>query len=208
MAVHHLTCPPEREAVDQLAVGDLVYITGEIVVTGGLPAHKRLIASLDAGIPLPMKIEGTFIHLPHMVEETPDGYEIHYVNPTTSTRFDEFMPRLIEALDLRIVGGKGGLGAASVAAMQKTGCVYLSLLGGGSAILSAAIKEVLQVEWRDFPSHFRLSRLRVEGLGPLTVGIDAHGHSVYQTLESNARKRLPQILARLADRRETFSQEQ
>jgi fumarate hydratase subunit beta len=85
--------------------------------------------------------------------------------------------------------------------MEERGCVYLSLLGGGSPMLSAAIKEVLQVEWHDFPSHFRLSRLRVEELGPLTVGIDAHGRSTYTELEEQARARLPDILKQLDKRR-------
>jgi fumarate hydratase subunit beta len=207
MATVHLSCPPSQAEIDALNVGDLVYLSGEIVATGGLPAHKRLIAHLESNTPLPMQMEGVFIHLPHMIEEKPDGgYDIHYVNPTTSRRFDQYMPHLIRALDLKVVGGKGGLGPQAVEAMAEKGCVYLSLLGGGSAILSSAIKEVLQVEWRDFPSHFRLSRMRVEELGPLTVGIDAHGNSIYDRLESAARARLPEIMAQLARRREAASE--
>jgi fumarate hydratase subunit beta len=203
MATFHITCPPTPEAIRQLRVGDLVYLSGEIIVTGGQPAHKRMIEHIESWEPLPMPMSGTFIHMPHMVEETADGYDVHYVNPTTSARFDAYMPRLIRAFDLMIVGGKGGLGRESVAAMREKGCVYVSLLGGGSAILSAAIKEVLQVEWQDFPSHFRLSRFRVEELGPLTVGIDSHGQSIYEQLESTARDRLPEIMAQLAHRRAT-----
>jgi len=202
MTEHRLTLPPTREMVDPIRVGDIVYLTGDIVVTGGLPAHKRLVEYLDQGKKLPVEIEGAFIHLPHMVEERPDGcWDIQYVNPTTSTRFDSFMPRFIRELDLHIVGGKGGLGSGAVEAMRDTGCIYVSLLGGGSAILSDCIKEVRQVEWRDFPTHFRLSRLRVENLGPLTVGIDAHGGSIYQSLTEQARDRMPGILAELDRRR-------
>ena len=203
MAVVYLDCPPSPEAVAALEVGDVVYLSGEIVVTGGLPEHKRIVEYLDRGEPLPIAMEGVFIHLPHMVEERPDGgYLIHYVNPTTSRRFDQWMPRLIRAFDLKIVGGKGGLGSEVAEAMAETGCAYLSLLGGGSPILSEAIKDVLQVEWKDFPPHFRLTRLRVENLGPLTVGIDARGVSRYQALEDEARQRLPEIMAQLAARRE------
>jgi fumarate hydratase subunit beta len=208
MAVVHLTCPPSAEAVAALKVGDLVYLSGEITVTGGLPAHKRMVEYLDNDRPLPIPMDGVFIHLPHMVEERPEGgYDIHYVNPTTSRRFDAYMPRFIRAFDLKIVGGKGGLGAEAVQAIAEKGCVYLSLLGGGSPILSEAIKDVLAVEWRDFPPHFRLSKMLVEELGPLTVGIDAHGHSVYQGLEDQARARLPAIMALLAQRRATADRE-
>jgi fumarate hydratase subunit beta len=203
MATVHLNCPPSAEAVAALQVGDLVYLSGEIVVTGGLPAHKRMIEHLDRGQALPIEMNGVFIHLPHMVEEKPGGaYVIHYVNPTTSRRFDAYMPRLIRAFGLRIIGGKGGLGPEVAEAMAETGCAYLSLLGGGSPILSEAIKAVLAVEWRDFPPHFRLTRLQVENLGPLTVGIDARGTSRYQVLEEEARARLPAIMTRLSVRRE------
>jgi len=205
VAVHHLALPVTADDIDKLAAGDIVYLSGDITVTGGLPAHKRIIEYLDAGKPLPVPVTGTFMHLPHMVEPKADGsgYDIHYVNPTTSMRFDAFMPRLVKELGLRIVGGKGGLGPATAAAMQEAGCVYVSLLGGGSPILSAAIREVLQVEWHDFPSHFRLSRLRIEAFGPLTVGIDAHGNSLYADLAAQALDRIPAIMARLDERRRT-----
>jgi len=202
MAVWNIMSPPSHEEVRKLAVGDLVYLSGEVVVTGGLPAHKRMTDHIERDEPLPMAMPGVFIHLPHMVEKEGDGYRIHYVNPTTSRRFDDFMPRFIRHFGLSIVGGKGGLGAEAVEAMRERGCVYVSLLGGGSSILSDAIKEVLQVEWEDFPAHFRLSRLRVEGLGPLTVGIDAHGNSIYERTARSARERLPEIMAQLARRRE------
>jgi hypothetical protein len=69
---------------------------------------------------------------------------------------------------------------------------------------SAKIAEdkVPQVESRGFLSHFRLSRMRVEDLGPLTVGIDAHDNSIYDRLETTARARLPAILEQLARHRE------
>jgi fumarate hydratase subunit beta len=120
-----------------------------------------------------------------------------YINPTTSTRFNPLMPRLIKELDLHAVGGKGGLDQACVDAMQKVGCVYLSFLGGGAALHTRAIREVLDVGWSDMLMHYRLVRLRVEDLGPVTVAIDAHGQSTYSNAQSVAARRMPEILANL-----------
>ncbi len=53
----------------------------------------------------------------------------------------------------------------------------------------------------DLIMQFRLSRIRVQGMGPLTVAIDAHGNSIYDQLSQSARDRMPQILARLAEAR-------
>lgn len=85
--------------------------------------------------------------------------------------------------------------------MAGQGCTYLSPLGGGSPILSDAIKRCLAVEWADFSPRFRLAELRVKRLGPLTVGYDAQGRSMYQQLDTQARERLPQILSVLTERR-------
>uniref|UniRef100_UPI00195310C9 hypothetical protein n=1 Tax=Stenotrophomonas maltophilia TaxID=40324 RepID=UPI00195310C9 len=43
-------------------------------------------------------------------------------------------------------------------------------------------------------SHYRIVKLRVEQLGPLTVAIDAHGNSLYDTLQDEAEKAMPAIL--------------
>ncbi len=149
MATHHLQLPVTRDAIERIAVGDIVYLSGEITATGGLPAHKRIAAALERGSGLPVRHTGTFVHLPTMMEEEDGNYRVLYVNPTTSTRFNAFMPGFIRGLDLRIIAGKGGLDRASLDAMGETGCIYLSLLGGGSAILTAAVRRVVEVAWLD-----------------------------------------------------------
>src|SRR5690606_27503186 len=95
---------------------------------------------------LPTDLRGAALfHLGSYSREVDGKFEVLYMNPTTSTRFNGFMPRLIRELDLRMVGGKGGLDQASVDAMRDTGCVYLSFLGGGCTLLSQAIREVVSV---------------------------------------------------------------
>jgi fumarate hydratase subunit beta len=57
---------------------------------------------------------------------------------------------------------------------------------------------VREVAWNDLVAHYRLVRLAVQGLGPLTVGIDAHGNSLFESLHERAAARMPDILDRLA----------
>ena len=114
------------------------------------------------------------------------------MNPTTSTRFNALMPRLIRHFGLRAVGGKGGLDRACADAMKEVGCVYLSFLGGGAPILSDAIKarRDRRVERSDraLPAG---EAARSTTLGPLTVAIDAHGNTLYDNLQDEARQKLP-----------------
>lgn len=200
---HILTLPLTAEKVRTLRVGDRVLLTGEVVITAGLPTHHRIADFLARGEPLPVDPGGTLLHLGGYSRLHDGQLEMLYVNPTTSTRFNPVMPGLIRGLGLHVVGGKGGLDKASVDAMREVGCVYLSFIGGGCTILSQAIREVIAVGWDDMPIHFRLARIRVDRLGPATVGIDAHGHSLYESGTARALERLPDIMARLNRARAT-----
>jgi len=196
--VKTLALPPAREQVRDLSVGDLVTLTGEITITAGLPTHRRIIEYMEAGRALPIDItEDTLFHLGSYSEEHEGRFDVLYMNRTTSTRFNALMPKLIRGYRLKMIGGKGGLDVACVEAMQDVGCVYLSFLGGGSPILSEAIKSVVAVAWNDLISHYRLVKLRVEDLGPLVVAIDGRGNSIYEQCSRSAQARLSEIVTAL-----------
>src|SRR4051794_32158420 len=136
--LHTLHLPLDRAQVERLRVGDRVLLNGPVTMTIGLPTHQRMLDQLSQGAALPVDLrDGAFMHLSCFNREGEDGApEALYLNPTTSTRYNAFMPELIEGYGLRLVGGKGGLDAASVAAMQRQGCAYLSFLGGGCTMLA------------------------------------------------------------------------
>ena len=201
---HELTLPVSRDAIEDLRAGDLVYLTGEIFATAGLPTHDRLLRCVDGTEDLPFDMRGgALFHLGSLNEEAEDGsLTIVYMNPTTSTRFNGHMPKLIPGLGLRMTGGKGGLSAESARAMAECGCVYLGFLGGGAEIITAAIRKVTGIGWPEMISHYRIARIEVERLGPLTVGIDAHGTSIYDDTLRAAAERRAAILARMKNQRE------
>ncbi len=200
---HRLNLPLTESQVRTLKAGDQVYLSGELVMTAGLPTHQRILECLQSGRALPLNMTGeVLLQFGGYNREVDGRTEVVYMNPTTSTRFNPLMPTLIRGLKLRAVGGKGGLDAESARAMRETGCVYLSFPGGGCTLYSNAIREVVAVEWRDLILHYRLTRLRVEDLGPGTVGIDAHGNSLYDQLQESAEQKLPAILAQLKAARE------
>lgn len=201
--------PAAAEAVRALSVGDEVLLSGHLTMSIGLPTHKRMVEEIAAGRELPVDLRGgAFVHLSAYLEEQPGGGlpRALYMNPSTSTRYNEYMPALIRGLGLRVVGGKGGLDAASVAAMREAGCVYLSFLGGGCPLLSEAIEGVVSSHWSEYISQFRLTTLSVRDL-PATVAIDAHGASIYDSLRRAADARLPDIKAGLRRRRNAASSE-
>ena len=201
-----LKLPLTKADVRALKAGDFIQLDGDIVLTAGLPTHERIRDHMKAGKPLPIDITGgTLFHLGSYSQETNGKFDVLYMNPTTSTRFNSFMPDFIRHYDLRMVGGKGGLDAACAQAMKEIGCVYLSFLGGGAALHTDAIKAVVQVAWDDLVAHYRLVKLRVEALGPLVVAIDAHGGSLFDSLGQAASDKLPEIMAELERGRAAFA---
>jgi fumarate hydratase subunit beta len=200
-----LKLPLSKADVRQLRAGDFVALSGEIVLTAGLPTHERIRAHMLANKPLPIDVAGgNLFHLGSYSRETAGKFDVLYMNPTTSTRFNAFMPDFIRHYDLRMVGGKGGLDAASAQAMKDVGCVYLTFLGGGAALHTDAIKAVVAVAWEDLVSHYRLVKLRVEALGPLLVSIDSHGNSLFDSLSQAATDKLPDIMQELDAGRAAF----
>lgn len=193
-----LRLPLSRDDARALKLGDIVVLDGEISTTIGLPTHKRIVEYIEQGKDLPLDLDGTLFHLAICSREADGKIDPLYVNPTTSTRFNAFLPPIIRRYNLHGLSGKGGLGPECVAAMQETGCVYFSMVGGSSALLSLGVKEVVTTVWDDFITQFRLARVRLEGFGPLTVAIDAHGNSLYENLSRSAQERMPDILQRLS----------
>lgn len=197
LRTHHLRLPIDEATVRSLGVGDTVLMDGEATMTIGMPTHLRIHEYLDAGKPLPIDLAGgTFFHLSVFNRDGVDGPEALYLNPTTSTRFNHLMPRIIRELRPRLIGGKGGLDAGCVEAMREVGCAYLSFLGGGCTLLAESIRGVASIHWPDLISQFRLVTLRVERLEGI-VAIDANGGSVYESIRRDAEARLPGILKQL-----------
>ena len=201
---HELTLPVDRATIETLRAGDVVYLTGQIFSTAGLPTHDRLLRCVDGLEEAPFNMYGgALFHLGSLNEEAEGGtHRIIYMNPTTSTRFNGHMPRLIAGLGLRLTGGKGGLSAESAKAMAEHGCVYLGFLGGGAEIITSAIRKVTGIGGPEMISHYRIARIEVERLGPLTVGIDAHGYSIYDDTYRAALDRRDALLAEMRRERE------
>ncbi|CEJ12758.1 L(+)-tartrate dehydratase subunit beta [bacterium YEK0313] len=190
-----LSLPLDRARARTLVLGDLVLLDGEMVITAGFPTHQRLLAGIGRAEKPPLDLAGAaFVHMGICCREDGDRLEPLYVNPTTSTRFNTLMPDIIRHFRLSAIGGKGGLSAASVEAMREVGCVYFSIVGGASALLSAAVETIVETAWDDLIMQFRLTRIRVSGFGPVTVAIDAHGNSLYESLQASAEARMPAIL--------------
>src|SRR6478752_134737 len=194
MAEVRLQTPLSEADVRKLKLEDTVYIDGHIY---GIRDATQ-IRIFDEGIAPPTDLTGAVcIHTAPGVKKLPSGkYEKICIGTTTSTRMNRFYPPLIKQYGVRAMVGKGGFLQDTVDKMKEYGGVYLAIVGGAAALETMQIEEIEDVWWEDLMPEC-LWKCRVKDFGPLTVGIDAHGGSLYHDVQTAAQEKLKELYARL-----------
>jgi L(+)-tartrate dehydratase beta subunit len=193
MSDYHLTTPLSESDVRQLTVGDSVTLSG--VVFGVRDAS--LIRIFDQEVAPPVAWHGAaLLHVAPSVRKVDERYEALSVGTTTSMRMDRFTAGLLRDYGVRAILGKGGLSQDSAESMLKYGAVYLSVTGGAAASETLQLERIEAVYWEDLMPEC-IWQFRFKALGPLTVGIDAHGNNLQMDVQAQARARLAEIHKRL-----------
>ena len=176
MASYSLRLPLSQDEARMLRAGDTVTLTGDMF-TGRDAAHKRLIALLDEGKPLPIDLAGQTIYYVGPAPASP-GHAVGPAGPTTSYRMDPYTPPLL-ARGLRVMIGKGRRSPEVQRAMMETGAVYLGAVGGAAALMSRSIRESRVVAYPDLgPEAIHI--FTVENF-PAIVLMDSAGGNLYES---------------------------
>ena len=188
-----LTTPIKEDDVRQLKVGDVVYITGRIFTARDM-AHLNIRRLLEAGKPLPKDFAGAAIfHAGPVCLKNPDGtWRLNVIGPTTSIRMEPYAD-MVGKLGVRAVLGKGGMAEDTLKACGTYGYVYLQAAPGCAAKLARGIQAVEDVTWFDLGMPEALWSLDAQEFGPLVVGMDTHGNSIYGSLREAALKKLDEL---------------
>ena len=100
---------------------------------------------------------------------------------------------------VRIIIGKGGLRESSAAAFKDIGGAYLAIIGGTAALETTWVEQIEDVDLDDLNPE-SLWKFRIRDFGPLLVGMDSHGGSLYDQVRDVAQGRRAQVLAGLGVR--------
>jgi L(+)-tartrate dehydratase beta subunit len=195
MGQHTITFPVEDpQEILKLRAGDEVTVQGHIV---GI-RDRTQIRIFDEGVPPPFDLAGAFLlHTAPNVRKVSEGrYEPICIGTTTSARMVRFTEPLGRQFGVRAICGKGGLPDEAIEPMRALGMVYLAIVGGAAALETTQIEEIEEVAWEELMPEC-LWRFRVRDFGPLTVGIDAHGNSLYRDVQTRATEKLEELYARL-----------
>ena len=194
MATHEVTFPiADEQEILKLRAGDEVVVQGHII---GL-RDRTQIRIFDEGQEPPMDLHGAFLlHTAPGVKKVGDKYEPVCIGTTTSARMVRFTEPLGTQYGVRAICGKGGFPDEAIEPMRRHGMVYFAIVGGAAALETTQIEEIEDVQWEELMPEC-LWKFRVKDFGPLTVGIDAHGNSLYHDVQSAAQEKLKEIYARL-----------
>jgi L(+)-tartrate dehydratase beta subunit len=203
MAHYDLTTPVTEEQVRQLRVNDTV--TLQRTLFGIRDATQ--IHMLDRGRTTRFDLNGhAVIHTAPNVrkversEQYPAGYQPICIGTTTSDRMERFTGPLMTRYGVRIIIGKGGMRQGSLDAFRELGGVYLAIVGGTAALETTWIEQIEDVDLDDLNPE-SLWKFRIRDFGPLLVGMDSHGASLYTEVKADVEERRAQVLASLGVRK-------
>ncbi len=183
-----LTTPIKDEDLEDLRVGDVVYLTGHIVTCRDV-AHRRLI-ELKRELPVDLK-GGAIFHAGPIVRKLDDGkFEMVSIGPTTSMRMEKFEREFIEQTGVKLIVGKGGMEPLTEEGCKKHKAVHAIFPGGCAVLAATQVEEIERAEWQDLGMPETLWVNRVKELGPLIISIDTQGNNLIEKnkAEFNAKK--------------------
>lgn len=168
-----INVPITDENLAELKIGDVVYLTGNIL-TARDQAHKRI---LEKGAPC--DIEGVAIfHAGPIITESDGEYNMVAIGPTTSMRMNPYQSDVID-LGAKIIIGKGGMDDTVREALVRNNALYVVATGGCAALYVDAVEEIEDVDWLDLGMPEAMWNLKVKEFGPLIVAMDSEGNSLY-----------------------------
>jgi L(+)-tartrate dehydratase beta subunit len=199
MTHHVLEMPISVEQVRELRIGDT--ITLEKTLFGIRDA--TLIHMFDHGRRTRFDLNGHAVihtapnvHRVEKSEDAPAGYEPFCIGTTTSQRMERFTKPLMQREGVRIIIGKGGMAQATLDAFAELGGAYLAIVGGAAALETTWIEQIEDVDMDDLHPE-SLWRFRIRNFGPLLVGMDSHGASMFADVRADVAARRSAVLERL-----------
>ena len=179
-----LEAPITEAQVRALKVGDVVLVKGDMY-TGRDAVHAHLMTN-----PPPVSLQGQVLyHCGPVMLKKDEQWRVMAAGPTTSSREEPYQADVIKNYGVRVVIGKGGMGAKTSKALKEFGAVYLNGIGGAAQFYARTVKQVKGVYWMEFGIPEAMWHLEVDGFAAI-VTMDAHGNSLHAEVERETGEQL------------------
>jgi fumarate hydratase subunit beta len=202
-----LTVPISDEDILALKVGDSVLLSG-IIMTGRDAVHKWIADTFikktrqPAGDDLevyeaikPLLKGGLIYHCGPVVGGL-DTKQYRFVaaGPTTSIREEPYQGDVMHHFKMKGVIGKGGMADKTLKACQEVPAVYFHAIGGAASLIAQSVQKVVTVHKLDFGVPEAIWVIDVKDF-PVVVTMDAHGHSIHDTVRQHSKLILDKLTA-------------
>ena len=191
-----LSTTPTQEALDDLQLGDIVYLDG-LMYTAREGVYMRALEE-KANIPmeLPRDSAANF-HCSPAARINPDGsFEMGAVTATASFRFAKWLPEWMEKSGAKLIIGKGGMTSKDYRSFfVPNGAIYLSTVGYGTgALLGRGVEKVEAVHWNE---ELGLAQamwvIKCNNMGPFIVASDKNGDCLFERENAKIAKNLHRV---------------
>ena len=178
MAKKVLTTPIKAEDLEDIQVGDVIYLTGKLTTCRDV-AHRRVI---EEKRPLPVDIkDGAILHAGPIIRPLGENkYEMVTVGPTTSMRMEKFEEAFIKETGVRLIIGKGGMGDGTMRGCRDYKAIHCVFPAGCAVVAATCVEEIIDAQWKDLGMPETLWTSQVKEFGPLIVSIDTHGRNIFE----------------------------
>ena len=172
--IKHITTPLNRKIISELDSGEIVTLTGEVLVFRD-QVHRILCEMIKNGEPLPFSLKDKALYY---CGPTPPrhGMPVGSAGPTTSSRMDPFTGPLLE-MGLAMTIGKGNRSGEVVELLKKHNAVYMLAVGGTGALIAKHVTAASIIAFPELGPE--AARLFTVVDMPLIVGIDMHGGNAF-----------------------------
>ena len=178
-----LSTTPSAEAIAELRLGDVVYLTG-LMYTAREGVYMRALED-RANIPmeLPSQSAANFHCSPAARINADGSFDMGAVTATASFRFAKWLPEWMAKTGAKLIIGKGGMSSKDYKEyFVPNGAIYLSTVGYGTgALLGRGVERVEAVHWNE---ELGLAQamwvLKCNRMGPFIVASDLKGECLFE----------------------------
>ena len=181
MAEYHLTAPLTDKDVEQLRIGDIVYVSGKAFTCRS--RLQKYIFDEKNTLPFSTEDRNLLIHNGPIVVKENGKWRLVSFMPTSSIRFEKWGAKSVEEWNLKMIVGKTTMGKNTAEMMKKKKCVHVSpqCVSPNSWVQNIRITDVelfdelgtIEATWS----------MTVKELGPFVVDIDCQGNNLYKNHE-------------------------
>jgi L(+)-tartrate dehydratase beta subunit len=191
-----LSTTPSQEAINDLRLGDIVYLDG-LMYTAREGVYMRALED-KANIPmeLPSQSAANF-HCSPAARINEDGtFDMGAVTATASFRFAKWLPEWMAKTGAKLIVGKGGMTSKDYKEYFVPNCaIYLSTVGYGTgALLGRGVESVEAVHWNEELGIAQaMWVLKCNKMGPFIVASDMNGDCLFERENAKIAKNVARV---------------